>query len=132
MRASSTTGNIKVPVLRGLDAEAVSGPSQKRSRPGDAPEPSLTPRGTCPARFTTLAEARWAFKTRVGAVERSLEFTASMQERTGSPVPGDRSDDRPAAASIMSKRLKGLMRDHLASRSTSCGSGESPVELAVF
>ncbi|CAK9057583.1 unnamed protein product, partial [Durusdinium trenchii] len=71
MRASSTTGNIKVPVLRGLDAEAVSGPSQKRSRPGDAPEPSLTPRGTCPARFTTLAEARWAFKTRVGAVEQA-------------------------------------------------------------
>jgi len=108
-RSSNGTGTpgTKAPVLRGLDVEAVSGPPlHKRSRPGDAPEQYLTPRGTCPVRFTTLAEARWAFKERVGAVERALEFTATMSER-----------------------LEGI-KDHLASRSTSCGSySDLPSEL---
>ena len=113
-RSSNGTGSngtstpvTKAPILRGLDAEAVSGPPfHKRSRPGDAPEQYLTPRGTCPVRFTTLAEARWAFKERVGAVERALEFTATMSER-----------------------LEGI-KDHLASRSTSCGSySDLPSEL---
>eukprot|EP00435_Cladocopium_sp_Y103_P023315 s1922_g5.t1 len=107
---SSNTSVVKAPVLRGLDVEAVSGPPlHKRSRPGDAPEQYLTPRGTCPVRFTTLAEARWAYKERVGAVQRAVEFTANMKARL---------ED---------------IKDHfgsLASPSTSCGSSsDMPSEL---
>lgn len=109
MKTSQRSNTVQAPVLRGLDVEAVSGPPlHKRSRPGDASEQYLTPRGTCPVRFTTLAEARWAYKERVGAVQRAVEFTANMKARL---------ED---------------IKDHfvsLATPSTSCGSSDMPSEL---
>ncbi|CAJ1337942.1 unnamed protein product [Effrenium voratum] len=94
----------QVPVLslEVFGAQAPFPDQPSRSRPGEGEE-FFTPRSYLPD-FTTLAEARFDFKQRVGAVQRSCRFSATIFERL---------DD---------------LKEHMASRSTSCGScEETPV-----